>query len=105
MSLPRPRFAASLAALVLAAAPAWGSPPLQVATLAATCANCHGTQGRAVAGSPLPTLAGMPSDAMLAQLRAFRAGTRPSTIMAQLSKGYSEAQLEQVAEYFARQPR
>jgi sulfide dehydrogenase cytochrome subunit len=101
-------FAASLA--LAAATGAWAqspspSPSLQVSTLAATCANCHGTQGHAVAGSPLPQLAGMPREAMLQSLMAFRSGARPATIMGQLSKGYSEAQLEQVADYFARQPR
>ena len=75
---------------------------LQVAGLAATCANCHGTQGRTV-GNALPTLAGMDKDAMLQQLRAFRSGARPATIMHQLAKGYSESQLEQIATYFSRQ--
>jgi sulfide dehydrogenase cytochrome subunit len=81
------------------------TPSLQVATLAATCASCHGTQGHPVAGSPLPPLAGMPRDVMLQRLRDFRSGARPATIMGQLSKGFTEAQLEQVADYFARQPR
>ena len=72
--------------------------------LAATCANCHGTQGRTV-GDALPTLAGMNRDAMLEQLRAFRSGARPATIMHQLTRGYSDAQLEQIATYFSRQPR
>src|SRR6476620_635453 len=85
-------------------APAQDAASLQIATLASTCAACHGTQGQAV-GSALPPLAGMPRDSMLEQLRAFRAGTRPSTIMQQLSKGFTEAQLEQIAGYFARQGR
>lgn len=77
---------------------------VQVAALAATCANCHGTQGKTV-GSALPSLAGMPKEAMLAQLRAFKSGQRPATIMHQLSKGYTDAQLEQIAGYFAAQTR
>ena len=71
--------------------------------MAATCANCHGTDGRAVSGSGVPTLAGMPRDYMIAQLKAFKAGSRPATIMHQLSKGYSDAQIEQIAGYFAAQ--
>jgi len=77
---------------------------LQVAALAATCANCHGTQGKGV-GSALPSLAGMPKDTMLVQLRAFKSGERPATIMHQLTKGYTDAQLDQIAGYFARQPK
>lgn len=96
-----------LAAACAAAAPlAWGQSTqeaLYVKSLAATCANCHGTDGRSVAGSAVPTLAGLPKDHLVAQLKAFKAGTRPSTIMQQLAKGYSDAQIEQIAGYFAAQ--
>jgi sulfide dehydrogenase cytochrome subunit len=105
--MPSRRFTAATAlAAALAAfafpAQAQDAQALQVAGLAATCANCHGTQGSGV-GSALPTLAGMNKDAMLQQLRAFRSGERPATIMHQLTKGYTEAQLDQIATYFSRQ--
>jgi sulfide dehydrogenase cytochrome subunit len=96
-----------LAALLCAGAPfaaqAQDQQALYVRSLAATCANCHGTDGRAVGGSTMPPLAGMPRDYMLTQLKAFKGGTRPATIMHQLSKGYSDAQLELIAGYFAAQ--
>lgn len=76
---------------------------LYVRSLAATCANCHGTNGRTVDGSAVPALAGMPRDYMLQQLKAFRDGTRSATVMHQLTKGYSDAQLQQIAGYFAAQ--
>lgn len=76
---------------------------LYLQSLAATCANCHGTGGRSADGSAVPSLAGMPQDAMVAQMKAFKAGTRPATIMHQLAKGYSDAQIEQLAAYFAAQ--
>ena len=44
---------------------------------------------------------GRPRDVLAAQLRAFKAGTRPSTIMGQLSKGFSEQQIDQLAAYFS----
>jgi cytochrome c553 len=72
--------------------------------LAATCAHCHGTDGRAVAGEPLIRLAGLPKDHLYTQLLAFRTGSRPATIMHQITKGYSQEQLEQVATYFSQQP-
>ncbi|HYF42810.1 MAG TPA: c-type cytochrome [Ramlibacter sp.] len=82
---------------------AQGQDALYVRSLAATCANCHGTQGKAVEGSAVPTLAGMPREQMVTQLKAFKSGARPATIMHQLSKGYSDAQIEQIAAYFAAQ--
>ena len=71
--------------------------------LAATCAQCHGTDGHAVEGQALVRLAGMPQDYLLNQLMAFRNGQRPATIMHQITRGYSQEQLETVAAYFAAQ--
>ncbi|GAB3766208.1 hypothetical protein GCM10028796_25060 [Ramlibacter monticola] len=76
---------------------------LYLRTLASNCAQCHGTDGRTAPGSALPSLAGQPRDYLLAQLQAFKAGTRTSTIMQQLARGYSDAQLEQLAAFFAAQ--
>jgi sulfide dehydrogenase cytochrome subunit len=76
---------------------------LYVRSLAATCANCHGTNGRTVPGSTVPSVAGMPKDYLMRQFAAFRDGSRPATVMHQIVKGYSEPQLEQIAAYFAAQ--
>lgn len=77
---------------------------LYVQSLAATCASCHGTQGRAVAGASVPGLAGQPAPQFIAKMKAYQSGALPATIMHQLSKGYSDAQIEQLAAYFAAQP-
>lgn len=98
-------LAAGVAALAPLAGMAQTQDALYVRSLAATCANCHGTNGRAVQGSAVVGLAGMPRDAMLQQLRAFRDGTRPATVMHQITKGFSDPQLQQIATYFAAQPR
>jgi len=79
-----------------------GPPDLNLArNLAATCANCHGTDGRSVAGSGSAGLAGTDKDTLMQKLRDFRSGARPATIMHQISRGYTEAQLELIAAYFA----
>ncbi|MFM8638852.1 MAG: c-type cytochrome [Betaproteobacteria bacterium] len=67
--------------------------------MAATCANCHGTAGQAAAGSANATLAGR--NDIAAQMRAFKSGARPATVMHQLAKGYSDAQIDAIAAYFA----
>ena len=80
-----------------------GKEALYVKSLAATCANCHGTNGKAVEGSSVVSIAGMDRAYMVAQMKAFKTGTRPATVMHQLSKGYSDAQIETMATYFAAQ--
>lgn len=90
-----------LAAALPAAVLAQPQQALNTAALSATCATCHGTRGHAVEAATLPSLAGMPAPQMLTQLRAFRDGSRPATIMHQLVKGFSDRQLEQIAGYFA----
>ena len=72
--------------------------------LAATCAICHGTEGRAVTKDVVP-LAGLPREHIASQMRAFRDGTRPATVMHQLAKGYTDAQIDALAAWFSTQKR
>jgi cytochrome subunit of sulfide dehydrogenase len=69
--------------------------------IAANCANCHGTNGRSV--GVISALAGRPQRELVAIVTEFRDGKRPSTVMQQLAKGYSDAQIEAVAAYLAAQ--
>ena len=110
MKYPMVRPLAAAAALLAA----WGvSTPvlaqdakaLQTRALAATCANCHGTNGRPVEGSAVPGLAGLPAHYAAEQMKAFKNGSRPATVMHQLAKGYSDAQIDEIAAWFAAQPR
>ncbi len=87
-----------------------GSAPLAQADdanlgrdLAATCANCHGTDGHAVPGAGIDALAGMPAEKTLQKLADFRSGAKPATAMHQIVKGYSQRQLDLIATYFANQ--
>lgn len=110
-STTEPRLLAGLGAAVLAAAlmpvqaqtPAADSQRLHIRALAATCMQCHGTDGKAAPGEANVRLAGLPKDHILGQLQAFRSGQRPATVMHQLSKGYSPEQLDAIATYFSQQ--
>lgn len=77
---------------------------LYTQSLAATCANCHGTQGKGVREGSVPGLAGLKADYIAAQMQAFKSGARTATIMHQLSKGYSDEQVKLLADYFASLP-
>jgi cytochrome c553 len=85
----------SLAALAQAPYPNTGRD------LAATCAICHGTNGTNAGG--MPNVAGQSKDAIARNLRDFRDGKKPATIMHQIAKGLTEEQIEAVAAYWSAQ--
>lgn len=99
------RLLPTIAALGLLAASAstYAADPYFARNLAATCANCHGTNGHAVQGTGLDTLAGIPQELTLQKLVAFKSGEKPASIMHQIAKGYSDEQLKLIASYFAAQ--
>ena len=72
-------------------------------SLAATCANCHGTNGRAALAPDILPLAGRPAGWIQAQMADFKSGRRPATIMHQIVKGYSDTQLELRTAWYAAQ--
>jgi cytochrome subunit of sulfide dehydrogenase len=72
-------------------------------SLVATCAACHGTEGRSVTDE-VPAIARMPRDTLAARMKEFRDGKRPATVMHQLAKGYTDSQIEQIAAYLSSVP-
>jgi len=92
-----------LALLAATTAQAQDAQSLRTQSLAATCAACHGSEGRAIPASSVPGLAGQPAAYLVDQMKAFKSGVRPATVMNQLAKGYSDAQIDQLAAYFAAQ--
>ena len=94
-----PLGAAVLAAALACAAPA-GAQDAGARNLASACAICHGTDGRAATNDVVP-LAGLPREHIASQMRAFRDGQRPATVMHQIAKGYTDEQLAAIAAWFA----
>ena len=90
---------AALAIALASGAAAAQTPANQVRSLAASCSACHGTQGVAEPG--MESLAGKPKDDLLKKMLDFKTGKKPATLMHQLSKGYTDEQIEQLAGYFA----
>jgi cytochrome subunit of sulfide dehydrogenase len=78
----------------------WAQDLTRARNLASACFTCHGTDGRSVEGVPA-SLAGQNKDHLLQQLKDFKSGKRPATIMHQQAKGYTDQQLEIIAGYFA----
>ncbi len=97
-------LAAGVAITALATVPALAqsAAPNPIRYVAANCANCHGTNGRS--SGAMPSLAGLQKPYFVEQMRLFREGKRTATIMHQIAKGYTEEQIEALADHFARQP-
>jgi len=94
--------------LIAGLALGWASPCLaqdyQARAWAASCASCHGTDGRSA--GEVPSLAGRSKGDLLAVLKEFKDGKRKAaTIMHQYAVGYSDDELARIADYFSRQPR
>ena len=98
MRLPPLLVLAALSGAAVAQDPA----ALRIGALAATCANCHGTNGQA--RGDMKPLAGMPADKIVATMADFKSGAQAATIMHQIAKGYTDEQIKLVAAYFAAQP-
>lgn len=69
-------------------------------TFAHTCAACHGTNGE-LAGEAFPPLAGMPRETIVRLMTEFRDLKRPSSIMSHIANGYSDVEIDRIAQWFS----
>lgn len=104
-----PAWAGGLALLALVGpCLAQGSNPAaggdrQARVWAASCAACHGTDGRSQGG--IPPLAGRDANSLTRALIEFKNGQRPAaTVMHQHAKGYSDDELKRIAQFIANTP-
>ena len=49
----------------------------------------------------MESLAGQKKEDLAKKMMDFKTGKKPATVMHQLSKGYSDEQIDQLASYFA----
>ena len=75
---------------------------LRAASLAATCASCHGTNGKGIEGSAVTGLANLSVEYIKTNMIWFKTGQRPATVMHQLSKGYTDEQIDIIANYLGK---
>lgn len=69
--------------------------------LSASCAACHGTEGRSV--GKFVALAGQDAAKIVENLKAYRDGTRPASVMHQHAKGYTDDEFALIADFYSRQ--
>ena len=84
---------ASMAAVVVASA----EPPAG----AASCSGCHPASTHVT--SPVPRLAGLDQAAIVRAMQDFRSGARPATVMDRIAKGFTDAEIQAIAAWYAAQ--
>ncbi|MFC5069644.1 c-type cytochrome [Flaviflagellibacter deserti] len=65
---------------------------------ATACAGCHAPAGRDL---PVPTLSGRTPESIVADMQAFRSGSRPATVMDRIAKGFSDGETRAIANWLA----
>jgi cytochrome subunit of sulfide dehydrogenase len=68
---------------------------------AAACSGCH--PPRSVVETSVPPLVGRRADDIVAQMRAFRSGQRSATVMDRIAKGFSDMEIDAIAEWYQAQ--
>lgn len=68
------------------------------------CVACHGEDGAGLSEAGYPRLTGLSEAYLMAQLRAFRAGTRRSDVMERIAQALNEQEMENVVAYYAGLP-
>jgi sulfide dehydrogenase cytochrome subunit len=96
------KFQRWIVAAGIVSATAHAAPP-EVEALALTCNNCHGVNGISV-GPSMPSIAGLPEFYLKNVMLQWKKGKRFAATMDRLIKGYSDAQIEALAGYFAKLP-
>lgn len=73
------------------------------ATVETVCAACHGANGISVSDD-IPNLAGQKGKYLTGQLKAFRGGDRKNALMNAIASQLEDAEIENVAAFFADLP-
>ncbi len=70
--------------------------------LSNTCAGCHGPNG--ISDGEIPSIAGLSKELISISMHDFASGKLPSTVMQRIAKGYSDADIKALSEYFSKLP-
>lgn len=95
----------ALAAALLAATPALAADiEAGRKKVQEVCAACHGPDGGTPTTPEYPKLAGQYPDYLAKALRDYKSGQRKNAIMAGMAAGLTDKDIENVSEFFYRQP-
>jgi cytochrome subunit of sulfide dehydrogenase len=89
---------ASLAGLLVFAG---GASAADAPAGALSCTGCHGAPS--VPKPLVPALSGRPAVEIGGIMREFKSHARPATVMGRIALGFSDAEIDAIAEWFAKQ--
>ena len=90
---------ATIAIAALAASPAVYAAEAGGAIIAAQWNGCHGFEG--ASKGVMPELKGKPAAFLAQNLKDFRSDTKIGTVMNRIAKGYTDAEIENVARFYS----
>ena len=88
-----------LALMLAPSAPAAAASPAPPG--ASSCTGCH--PANAGVETPVPRLVGRSATEIVQQMQAFRSGQQSATVMDRLAKGFSDAEIQAIAAWYAAQ--
>jgi cytochrome c553 len=68
---------------------------------ASACSGCHAASTGV--DTSVPRLTDRAAGEIAAQMRAFKSGQRPATVMDRIAKGLTDAEIEAIAAWYAQQ--
>jgi sulfide dehydrogenase cytochrome subunit len=102
IQISRSLFTAALITCLLQSSPLQATEITRGAMLSNSCAACHGTDGKSPGA--IPSIYGKSSEFIKQALTDFREGKRPATVMGRHATGYSDEEIQMIAEYFSSLP-
>jgi cytochrome c553 len=82
---------------IAAAALAWAEPPAG----AVACSGCHATSPHVT--TPVPRLVGRDRAEIVRAMQEFRTGARAGTVMDRIARGFTDAEIQAIAAWYAAQ--
>lgn len=68
---------------------------------ASSCTGCHAAGPRV--DTAVPRLVGRNAADIVTQMQAFKSGQKPGTVMDRIAKGFTDAEVEAIAAWYAQQ--
>lgn len=94
-----PLVMCGMGAILMLSSQAHAADDMGAAMLANTCASCHGPDGKSPGA--IPSLNHLSADYIAGAMKDFKTDKRTATVMNRIAKGYTDEEIERMAQYFS----